>query len=479
MGNWNIRRGAMALALIVTAAAVQAADCVSNTALVATRALVPSRVAGPVAWSGSVLAVATEDKPGAKAIRIVTYDGNLVQTTNHVQVADASRNGPAALLWNGSEFGLFYQSTDLRIRLQRVGTDGQLLGGSILITPNHSVFADDELHVIWDATRNAYLMARTITQGAERGLWLEVIERDGRTRADRHIEIFPARPATPRVAVTRNGTIGVFYKHGTTEQLTLLRIDASEVLHPAIPVATTPGLAFDVHARNDVFGIVRRLPIVENTTRTEIRWMALDHTGAVVTGDRQLLESRGRDVAPVSLRGNDNEWALSYADSPLGFDIDRGEFRLHRFSTAGGAISNTLFASDRSRFAALGRYPLIWTGASYVASAEFNVSPNEGSDSYLLSHCPIRATAAASKQVIVLYDPVTFSATVEGGSAPYRYAWDFGNRTFGSGSPVTHTYLHPGTYTAILTVTDAAGGTSVSTVTVRVVEPKKRAVRPR
>ncbi|HEX6159533.1 MAG TPA: PKD domain-containing protein, partial [Thermoanaerobaculia bacterium] len=388
--------------------------------------------------------------------------------------------GPLALLWNGFEFGLFYQSTDLRIRLQRVGANGELEGAAVVLTPNHLIFPDDELHVIWDPTRGAYLMARTITQSGERGLWLEVIERDGRTRADRQIELFPARPgANPRVAVTANGTIGVFYDHGITEQLTLLRIDASETLHPAIPVIADPGLTFDVHARNNVFGIVRRLPIADATTRTEIRWMALDHTGAVVTGDRQLVTSRGRDVVPVSLRGNENEWALSYVDSPLGLDLDRGELRLHRFSTAGGAISNTLFSPDSARFNALASDPFIWTGASYVTSGEFVLSPSEGSDSYLISHCPIRATASASKNIIVLYDPVELSTVVQGGSGPYRYEWDLGDRNFRTGSPVTHTYLHPGVYTVVVTVTDAAGGTSISTVTVRVVELKKRAVRPR
>ncbi|HEY0140734.1 MAG TPA: PKD domain-containing protein [Thermoanaerobaculia bacterium] len=472
-----IRQLAVMAVLLVAATVATAAECISKTQLIATRSVLPNRVAGPVAWSGSVLAVAKQETGSAKAIHVALYDQNLNAVTADVAVAEASSEGPVAILWNGLEFGLFYRGADSRIRLQRVSQAGELVGGA-LITPNHGGFAEDEFHVVWDPTRSAYVMARTITQGGERGLWLEVIERDGRTRADRQIELFPARPgANPRVAVTQNGTIGIFYKHAITEQLTLLRIDASETLHAAIPVATTPGLSYDVHARNNVFGVVRRIPF--GGSRTEIRWLALDHTGAVVTGDRQLLESRGRDVGPVSLRGNEEEWALSYVDSPLGFDIDRGEFRLHRFTTAGGRISDTLFSNDRSRFNALGSDPFVWTGASYVMSAEFTVSASEGSDSYLLSHCPIRATAAASKTTILLYDPVTFSAAVQGGTGPYRYQWDFGDRNFGNGSPVSHLYLHTGTYTAIVTVTDAAGGTSISTVTVRVIEGKRRAVRPR
>lgn len=475
MRNATIRRMAILAVALVTAAAVQAADCVSKTQLIATRGFAPNRVAGPVAWNGNVLAVAKTETSSPKAIYVRLYNDQLDPVTDDVRIADSSFDGPASIFWTGNEFGVFYLTPDRRIRLQLISASGNPLSGGATITPNHAVFPDDEFEVVWDPTRQAYAMVRSITQGGDKGLWLILIERDGRTRADRRIELFPDKPAQPRIAVTDSGVIGVFYIHSITRELTLLRVDADDVLHPTVPVATTPGRAIDVHSRNDLFGVVRRIDIPAN--RTEIRWLVLDDQGAIIVGDRQLAVSRGADVAPIALGGNDQEWALSYADSPLGFDLDRGDYRLLRFSTAGGQISNTFFSTETSRSNVIGTDPFVWTGASYVSSAEFFVSVNEGSDSYLVSHCPIQASVTVSLPVVRLFQPVTFTPTVQGGKGPFRYDWDFGDRSIGIGAPTSHTYQHTGLYTVILTVTDAAGGQSVTTINVLVTLPKTRAVR--
>jgi PKD repeat protein len=61
----------------------------------------------------------------------------------------------------------------------------------------------------------------------------------------------------------------------------------------------------------------------------------------------------------------------------------------------------------------------------------------------------------------------TFRATVQGGVAPYSIQWAFGDGTFGSSAPdgtVSHTYTASGTYTATLTVIDAAGTVKTSTL---------------
>ncbi|MDE1819787.1 MAG: PKD domain-containing protein [Euryarchaeota archaeon] len=59
-------------------------------------------------------------------------------------------------------------------------------------------------------------------------------------------------------------------------------------------------------------------------------------------------------------------------------------------------------------------------------------------------------------------DTIQFTASASGGTAPYTYAWDFGDGKTGSGNPVTHVYTAPGTIDAILTVTDAGGKTGTS-----------------
>jgi hypothetical protein len=475
MRNGTIQRMAVLAVLLVTAAAVQAADCVSKTQSIATRGFQPNRVAGPVAWSGSVLAVAKTETGPLKALYVGLYNNQLDQVSSDLRIADASLDGPISILWTGHEFGVFYQSPDRRIRLQLVSEAGNPLGGAVVITPNHGIFNDDEFEVVWDPTRQAYAMVRVLTQSGDKGLWLILLERDGRTRADRRIELFPGKPAQPRIAVTDHGVIGIFYAHAITGSLTMVTITPDDALQPSTPLASSAGRAIDVYSLNNLFGIVRRVDIPAN--RTEIRWLVVNEAGATITSDRQLVVSRGADVAPVALGGHDDEWALSFTDSPLGFDLDRGDLRLLRFTTSGGVIDNTIFASNASFSFLAGTDPFVWTGASYVSSAELFINPIEGSDSYLLSHCPLQATVERSLPVVRLYQPVTFTSTVQGGSGPFRYDWDFGDRSFGVGAPISHTYQHTGTYTAILTVTDAAGGRSITAINVRVTLPKPRAVR--
>jgi PKD repeat protein len=67
-----------------------------------------------------------------------------------------------------------------------------------------------------------------------------------------------------------------------------------------------------------------------------------------------------------------------------------------------------------------------------------------------------------------------FGGSVQGGTAPYSYAWTFGDGSVGTGSLTpSHTYTHHGTYTATLTVTDSNGleATASTSVTVTDVAP--------
>src|SRR5208337_3668143 len=79
------------------------------------------------------------------------------------------------------------------------------------------------------------------------------------------------------------------------------------------------------------------------------------------------------------------------------------------------------------------------------------------------------AVNAGSKASINAGTPFTFSSSVTGGAAPYSYFWNFGDgiTTTGSATP-SHTYNENGTYTALLSVTDAAGKTMTSTTTITV-----------
>lgn len=59
--------------------------------------------------------------------------------------------------------------------------------------------------------------------------------------------------------------------------------------------------------------------------------------------------------------------------------------------------------------------------------------------------------------------PITkfsFATSVGGGTAPYTFAWDFGDGSTGTGASTSHTYSTGGTYTVVVTVTDSAAATA-------------------
>jgi hypothetical protein len=72
---------------------------------------------------------------------------------------------------------------------------------------------------------------------------------------------------------------------------------------------------------------------------------------------------------------------------------------------------------------------------------------------------------------------VTFNATASGGYAPYSFVWSFGDGTSpGTGPGVVHVYLTPGTFLAIVNVTDVYGEPGNASVTIVVAPPPLSAV---
>jgi PKD repeat protein len=88
-------------------------------------------------------------------------------------------------------------------------------------------------------------------------------------------------------------------------------------------------------------------------------------------------------------------------------------------------------------------------GPTSVATAEGRTSP---SSTYWANFTISPSSGSAPLNV-------DFTAEVSGGVLPYQYNWDFGDGTTGVGNPVNHTYQDPGTYEAVLEVTDGVGQT--------------------
>lgn len=102
------------------------------------------------------------------------------------------------------------------------------------------------------------------------------------------------------------------------------------------------------------------------------------------------------------------------------------------------------------------RSPLLATGPPSVASstgtplvAKANVSPR-----FLGFNGPVPAAPLM----------VFLNGSATGGTPPLRFAWNFGDGVTGADQNATHTYALPGTYLAVLTVTDSAGVTATNAV---------------
>jgi len=143
-------------------------------------------------------------------------------------------------------------------------------------------------------------------------------------------------------------------------------------------------------------------------------------------------------------------------------------------------------------------YTFSWAfgdGATGTGAAVYHTYSTTGSYSVLLTakdSSPSQQTATSQQTITVTSPPpppsltasfmeslsnsvvgqtVSFTGSASGGTAPYNYAWNFGDSSTGSGSSASHVYQTAGIYTVVLTVTDAAGQVASATNTVTVTLP--------
>jgi hypothetical protein len=130
------------------------------------------------------------------------------------------------------------------------------------------------------------------------------------------------------------------------------------------------------------------------------------------------------------------------------------------------------------------------TAGTYTASIEMSActgdpdpfTPSSYGDVTFAVNAALSASIATSPTTVILNQPVTFSATPDGGNAPYSYAWDLTDSgTFTAGSEptpfnATTTFSTLGEHTIAMKISDTANGgnvqhTATITDTVDVVEP--------
>ena len=143
-------------------------------------------------------------------------------------------------------------------------------------------------------------------------------------------------------------------------------------------------------------------------------------------------------------------------------------------------------------------YTFSWAfgdGATGTGAAVYHTYSTTGSYSVVLTakdSSPSQQTATSQQTITVTSPPpppsltasfteslsnsvvgqtVSFTGSASGGTAPYNYAWNFGDSSTGSGSSASHVYQTAGVYTVVLTVTDAAGHVVSATNTVTVTLP--------
>jgi len=479
MRKRNSLHAIAAIALLVTAG-VARAQCVPAVRAISQPSAFPNLVAGPVATTGSIIGVAKSDTTtGAPAVFFSTYNTDLNPLTADRQIADSSAK-IVALLWNGSEFGLFYQLPNYILMLQRIDTNGNSIGAAVSIV-NHPWGGEDEVDVIWSPSRGAYGVARTVTNGPDRGVWMTVVSPAGSVVADSQLTLFFNIPAVPRAAALPGGAFAATWiRNGGP---LFLSIVPASGFGPSFSVSDRTVTSAQVASDgNTIMVIFSSTTIVGMVTGTELRSSQFDLSGNRLTPDAPFLTGSGTDVIPLHLHWNPalSEWALTYNDAASGANGFPGEIHFRRFRSLDVIASDTLLSPDPVRGRLNAPYPIVFQNGAYYATIQRLLSRVEGSESYLLRICPFFVTARSNVALAQPFAPVTFTANGSGGTPPYQFTWNFGDNGIATGPAVQHLYSAPGTYTITLTGTDTAGATSITTtqVVIRVDTPgKRRAVR--
>jgi hypothetical protein len=461
------RVAAAAVLCFIVAAGSASAQCVSEVRQIASRSSSPSLVANDTAWSGSILAVASHQSKTPGSVYVTLFDEHGTQLYANTKLPSTEDAEIIGIVWTGQDFGLFLRTADDELILRRITTTGELTGGAIEPLSKLDFGDDQEFDLLWSARLQAYVIARTVPAGSQKGLWLTRINLDGTVRSNVNIAL-PVSDSLVRVAETETGILGVFFERDSNRDLMLISMEEGQP--GVLRQVWTPGDDLVVTAFDGLFAMART---GESGGRKIIRWKLVDSLGFVVRDEARLLIGSGQDVAPLSLIWNGSELALTYLDSRDGFALQTPSYRIRRFDAVSGEVfSDTYFAAaDRTRHRAQTEHDAIWTGTAYVAAAVRDTE--DGDDSFLLRLCPLQAHIAAPRTV-ERGTTVTFNGSGEGGVPEYGYAWHWYESENAFGQTNSIRFDSVGDFPITLTVTDDSGMQTATTFIVTVFDPGKQ-----
>ena len=132
--------------------------------------------------------------------------------------------------------------------------------------------------------------------------------------------------------------------------------------------------------------------------------------------------------------------------------------------TFGDGLGTSSAQSTTYTYSSPGSYMVILTTTNSVGATAtvFNSVTITGGNSGLT------ATISTNTNTPQSGETVLFTASANGGTAPYSYNWNLGDGGTATGTSIGHLYGKAGNYTVVLTTTDYLGGTTVSSKTVSI-----------
>lgn len=470
-----------ALVLFTCISIAARGQCVSALQPVAQIGSFPNRPAAHLAWNGSVYGVSkVEPQSASHPIYFAVYDASLHAVTTDRQVVASSNGGPLALLWDGSAFGLFYES-DNQLRMQRLDTQGNKVGAAVMVG-NQSVWQGQEYAITFNPVNRFYQIVHIVPQGLGKGFFLRSVKSDGTIVREDIVLNTSVIVTMPRIAVLADGTTGIAFQLRNDPFTANVEyydtVYSKDLVHGNLSLLATAGDRLLLASNETSFLAVLTVAVAGGLP--EIHAIPIDaasHTGEEV----KLIAAREKDIAPISLLWNPSlrEWGLVYVDAPNGLFTFPTDTRLRRFTESYDTVADVEFSPDLRRTYLDARYPVIFDGNAYVGALERFVTNVDGSEAYVARHCPFFVGLAAEPAFALVNTNVTLRALPSGGTSPIAYQWDFGDLVvdYKGSAVMAHKYTKPGTYTVTVQATDAQNVVSVATFHVRVVSLKPRAAR--